>query len=72
MEVPVNPGEVATTPDEAAAITARFGGPVAIKAQVHTGGRGKAGGIKLAINEEAALPDQQTNSRHGYRGTRRQ
>jgi succinyl-CoA synthetase beta subunit len=52
--IPVNPGEVATTPEEAGAIAKRFGGPVAIKAQVHTGGRGKAGGIKLAINEEAA------------------
>jgi succinyl-CoA synthetase beta subunit len=52
--IPVNPGEVATNPDEAGAIAERFGGPVAIKAQVHTGGRGKAGGIKLAINDEAA------------------
>ncbi|MGH2559395.1 MAG: ADP-forming succinate--CoA ligase subunit beta [Thermomicrobiales bacterium] len=46
--IPVNAGDVATTPDEAAAIAERFGGAVAIKAQVHTGGRGKAGGIKLA------------------------
>jgi succinyl-CoA synthetase beta subunit len=53
--IPVNPGEVANTPEEASAIAERFGGPVAIKAQVHTGGRGKAGGIKLAINSEAAL-----------------
>ncbi|MFL5759259.1 MAG: ADP-forming succinate--CoA ligase subunit beta [Thermomicrobiales bacterium] len=52
--IPVNPGEVATNPDEAGAIAARFGGPVAVKAQVHTGGRGKAGGIKLATNDEAA------------------
>jgi succinyl-CoA synthetase beta subunit len=52
--IPVNPGEVATSPEEAGKIAAHFGGPVAIKAQVHTGGRGKAGGIKLAINEEAA------------------
>jgi succinyl-CoA synthetase beta subunit len=52
--IPVNPGEVATTPDEAGAIAVRFGRPVAIKAQVHTGGRGKAGGIKLANNAEAA------------------
>jgi succinyl-CoA synthetase beta subunit len=53
--IPVNPGEVATTPAEASAIAEQFGGPVAIKAQVHTGGRGKAGGIKLAINSEVAL-----------------
>jgi succinyl-CoA synthetase beta subunit len=52
--IPVNPGEVASSPEEAGQIAARFGGPVAVKAQVHTGGRGKAGGIKLAINEEVA------------------
>jgi succinyl-CoA synthetase beta subunit len=46
--VPVQPGEVASTPDEAEAIARRFGTPVVIKAQVHTGGRGKAGGVKLA------------------------
>lgn len=48
--IPINAGEVATTPDQAQAIAERFGGTVAIKAQVHTGGRGKAGGIKLAHN----------------------
>ncbi|MGH2532989.1 MAG: ADP-forming succinate--CoA ligase subunit beta [Thermomicrobiales bacterium] len=52
--LPVNAGDVATTPDEAAAIAERLGGAVAIKAQVHTGGRGKAGGIKLATGGEAA------------------
>ncbi len=46
--VPVNPGKVATTPAEAEAIVEELGGTVVIKAQVHTGGRGKAGGIKLA------------------------
>jgi succinyl-CoA synthetase beta subunit len=46
--VPVPPGEVATTPDEAERIAQGFGGTVVIKAQVHTGGRGKAGGVKLA------------------------
>ncbi|CAN5629239.1 ADP-forming succinate--CoA ligase subunit beta [soil metagenome] len=46
--IPTNPGKVATTPAEAEAIAAEFGTIVAIKAQVHTGGRGKAGGIKLA------------------------
>jgi len=46
--VPVLPGEVATTPDEAQAIAARIGGQVVVKAQVKTGGRGKAGGVKLA------------------------
>jgi succinyl-CoA synthetase beta subunit len=52
--VPVNPGRVATTPDEAAAAAAELGGTVAVKAQVHTGGRGKAGGIKLAHSPEDA------------------
>lgn len=46
--IPVPPGEVAMTPDEAAAIAERFGGTVVVKAQVHAGGRGKAGGVKLA------------------------
>ncbi|HEX9282768.1 MAG TPA: ADP-forming succinate--CoA ligase subunit beta [Gemmatimonadales bacterium] len=48
--IPVPPGEVATTADEARAIAARLGGGgrVVVKAQVHAGGRGKAGGVKLA------------------------
>ena len=52
--VPVNPGRLATTPEEAASAAAEFGGTVAVKAQVHTGGRGKAGGIKLAHNPDEA------------------
>ncbi len=46
--IPVPPGEVATSPDEAESIAARYGGAVVVKAQVHAGGRGKAGGVKLA------------------------
>jgi succinyl-CoA synthetase beta subunit len=46
--VPIPPGEVARTAEEAEAIAARFGGTVVVKAQVHAGGRGKAGGVKLA------------------------
>ena len=46
--VPVPQGDVATTPAEAAAIAERIGGAVVIKSQVLVGGRGKAGGIKLA------------------------
>jgi succinyl-CoA synthetase beta subunit len=46
--VPVPPGEIATTPEEAERIAAAFGGMVVVKAQVHAGGRGKAGGVKLA------------------------
>jgi succinyl-CoA synthetase beta subunit len=52
--VPVLRGEVATTPDEAAAIAESIGGRVVIKAQVKAGGRGKAGGVKLAADPEQA------------------
>ncbi|MEA2528704.1 MAG: succinyl-CoA synthetase beta subunit [Thermomicrobiales bacterium] len=58
--VPVNAGEIASTPEKAEAIAERFGGTVAVKAQVHTGGRGKAGGIKLAHSpaEARAVAEQ--------------
>ncbi len=46
--IPVPPGEVARTPEEAERIAAGFGRAVVVKAQVHAGGRGKAGGVKLA------------------------
>jgi len=46
--VPIPPGEIATTPAQAEQIARRFGGMVVVKAQVHAGGRGKAGGVKLA------------------------
>ena len=46
--VPVLPGAVAETPEEARAASERLGGRVVVKAQVKTGGRGKAGGVKLA------------------------
>jgi succinyl-CoA synthetase beta subunit len=46
--IPVNAGSVAETPAAAREIAERLGATVAVKAQVHTGGRGKAGGIKLA------------------------
>jgi succinyl-CoA synthetase beta subunit len=52
--IPVNPGRVARTPEEAATAARDLGGTVAVKAQVHTGGRGKAGGIKLARSPEEA------------------
>jgi succinyl-CoA synthetase beta subunit len=52
--VPVNPGKLATTPEEAAAAASELGGTVAVKAQVHTGGRGKAGGVKLAHTPDEA------------------
>jgi len=46
--IPVPAGDVATTPEEARAIAARAGRPVVLKAQVHAGGRGKAGGVQIA------------------------
>jgi succinyl-CoA synthetase beta subunit len=53
--LPVLPGQVATTPEEAADVAASIGGTVVLKAQVLTGGRGKAGGVKLAHSPEEAL-----------------
>ncbi len=52
--IPIPPGEVATTPEQAEAIARKFGGTVVVKAQVHAGGRGKAGGVKLARTPEEA------------------
>ncbi|HUP20669.1 MAG TPA: ADP-forming succinate--CoA ligase subunit beta [Gemmatimonadota bacterium] len=46
--LPVPPDRVCATPEEAEAAARELGGPVVIKAQVHVGGRGKAGGVKLA------------------------
>jgi succinyl-CoA synthetase beta subunit len=52
--VPIPAGRVATTPDEVAQITTEVGKPVVVKAQVHVGGRGKAGGIKVGRTPEEA------------------
>jgi succinyl-CoA synthetase beta subunit len=52
--IPVSPGGVADTPDEAVAEAERVGYPVVVKAQVQVGGRGKAGGIKLAGDADEA------------------
>jgi succinyl-CoA synthetase beta subunit len=52
--VPVLPGEVAETPEQARAAAERFGRTVVVKAQVKTGGRGKAGGVKLAETPDEA------------------
>src|SRR4030043_1761118 len=49
-KVPIPQGEVATTPQEVAKMAKKIGKPVAIKAQIWAGGRGKAGGIKFANN----------------------
>ncbi|PYO64868.1 MAG: ADP-forming succinate--CoA ligase subunit beta [Gemmatimonadetes bacterium] len=52
--VPMPDAAVAATPDEARTTAARLGGKVVVKAQVHAGGRGKAGGVKLADGADAA------------------
>jgi succinyl-CoA synthetase beta subunit len=51
--MPVSPGEAAFSVDEAVAAAERLGTPVMVKAQVHTGGRGKAGGVKFAADVDA-------------------
>ena len=56
--MPVSPGEVAFTVDEAVSAAERLGPPVMVKAQVHTGGRGKAGGVKFA----ASVDDVRTHA----------
>ena len=53
-QIPVLAGAVATTADEAEAAASKIGGKVVIKAQVKVGGRGKAGGVKLADNAAGA------------------
>jgi succinyl-CoA synthetase beta subunit len=52
-DIPVSPGEAVTTVDDAVAAGERIGYPVVVKAQVQVGGRGKAGGIKLADDADA-------------------
>jgi succinyl-CoA synthetase beta subunit len=53
--VPVPRGEVAFTVEEAETAAKRLGGSVVVKAQIHAGGRGKGGGVKVARNAEEAL-----------------
>jgi succinyl-CoA synthetase beta subunit len=53
--LPVLPGQVATTPEEARDVAAAIGGTVVVKAQVQAGGRGKAGGVKLAHSPDEAM-----------------
>jgi succinyl-CoA synthetase beta subunit len=52
--IPIQPGRVAFTPEEAEEIAREIGGPVVIKAQVYVGGRGKAGGIQFGDTPEQA------------------
>jgi succinyl-CoA synthetase beta subunit len=53
--LPVLPGQVASTPEEARDVATSIGGTVVVKAQVQVGGRGKAGGIKLAKTPDEAF-----------------
>jgi succinyl-CoA synthetase beta subunit len=53
-QIPVLAGAVATTPEQAHAVATKIGGKVVVKAQVKVGGRGKAGGVKLAENADDA------------------
>jgi succinyl-CoA synthetase beta subunit len=53
--LPVLPGQVAASPEEARTIAGSLGGTVVIKAQVQAGGRGKAGGVKLAQSPDEAF-----------------
>ena len=57
--IPVSDGRLATAPEEARAAAEAIGGPVVVKAQVLTGGRGKAGGVKLAKDP----PDAEAKAR---------
>jgi succinyl-CoA synthetase beta subunit len=50
--IPVSPGDAVTTVDDAVAVAERIGYPVVVKAQVQVGGRGKAGGVKLAADAD--------------------
>ena len=52
--IPIQPGRVAYTSEEAAVIARELGGPVVVKAQVYVGGRGKAGGIQFGDTPEQA------------------
>ena len=54
FDIPTSEGRLATTPVEARAAAEELGGQVVVKAQVLTGGRGKAGGIKLADDPDDA------------------
>jgi succinyl-CoA synthetase beta subunit len=66
--VPVPPGRIAHTPEEAEAIATEYGVPVMVKAQVHTGGRGKAGGVKYCKTAADAREKAHGDSRHGHQG----
>ena len=54
-DVPIPRGEVAETPEEAKKIAEKLGGKIVIKAQIHAGGRGKGGGVKVVDTPEEAF-----------------
>lgn len=54
-DVPVPRGEVAYTVEEAEVVARKLGGSVVVKAQIHAGGRGKGGGVKVAKNSDEAV-----------------
>ncbi len=54
-DVPVPRGEVAYTVEEAEVVARKIGGSVVVKAQIHAGGRGKGGGVKVAKNSDEAV-----------------
>ena len=54
FDIPIPKGEVTSSPDEARQIAVRYERPVMVKAQVHVGGRGKAGGIKYCADPDEA------------------
>ena len=62
-QIPVLAGAVATTTDEAFAAAEKIGGKVVVKAQVKVGGRGKAGGVKLAENSTDAKEKENSDER---------
>ena len=66
--LPVLGGGVAETPEEARAIAEQLGGRVVVKAQVKVGGRGKAGGVKLAESADEAHGHGDRHPRHGHQG----
>ncbi|MBI3314815.1 MAG: acetate--CoA ligase family protein, partial [Candidatus Omnitrophica bacterium] len=55
--IPIAAGDVAQTPDEALALARKTGFPVVIKAQVLVGGRGKAGGVKVVLDERTLIEE---------------
>ena len=60
--MPVSPGELAFTTEEAVTAAENLGCPVMVKAQVHTGGRGKAGGVKFAASIDEVSEHAETVS----------